>query len=131
MQYPQASHAITLLASRCPELAHSPWLQLSVHLLRAILHFLVTDTPTALAWIWIISNLEPGFHGLQAAARAARWAAYGNILRPGVHKQNVFWNTIEDSRVGPSDTPLTCPPGYRRVSVPVLELWIMGLQDTL
>ena len=56
-------------------------------------------------------------HGAQAAARAARWAAYGNVLRPGVHKLNVFWNTIEDSPVGPADAPLTCPAGYRMVRV--------------
>ena len=52
---------------------------------------------------------------VQAAARAARWAAYKNLLRPGVHKLNIYWNEIENSPVVPSPNPVVCPGGYRQV----------------
>ena len=52
---------------------------------------------------------------VQAAARAARWQAYKNLLHPGVHKKDVYWSEIENGPVVPSPDPVTCPGGYRMV----------------
>ena len=54
---------------------------------------------------------------LQAAARAARWQAYKNLFRPGVHKKDIYWHQIETSPVMPSPNPVKCPGGYRMVRI--------------
>lgn len=46
----------------------------------------------------------------------ARYEAYSQDIEPGVRRYNVFWQAFEGSHVLPSQTPVSCAPGYQPVS---------------
>lgn len=46
----------------------------------------------------------------------ARYEAYTQDIEPGVRRYNVFWQAFEGSDVLPSQTPISCKPGYQPVS---------------